>query len=153
MLSCVLAGAALGIALRAFLVDDRVRDESKDLVRLGTALLSTLTVLVLGLLITSAKSSADVTADEVKQIAATVIQLDRNLRQYGPEASEARDLLRRMVTAHTDLLWAGPVAPVRVTWDGAARASRKSRRSCERLRLTAMGSDGYRHAPCKSHRK
>lgn len=113
VLCCVLGGAALGIALRVSLAKDQLHEQSKDLVRLGAALLSTLTALVLGLLITTAKSSADVTADEVNQIAATVIQLDRNLRHYGPEASEVRDLLRRMVTANTDLLWAGPVAPVR----------------------------------------
>ena len=113
VLACVLGGAALGMVLRAILPKDRLSDESKDLIKLGAALLSTLTALVLGLLITSAKSSADVTADEVKQIAAKIIQLDRNLRHYGPEADEARDLLRRMVTANTDLLWSGAVAPVR----------------------------------------
>ena len=111
VLACVLGGAALGMALRKLLPTDRFGDETKDLVKLGTALLSTLTALVLGLLITSSKSSADVTADEIKQIAAKIIQLDRNLRHYGPEANEVRALLRRMVTANTDLLWAG--APCR----------------------------------------
>ena len=76
-------------------------------------MLSTLTALVLGLLITSSKTSADVTADEVKQIAAKIIQVDRNLRHYGPEADEVRDLLRRMVTTNTDLLWSGAASPVR----------------------------------------
>ena len=113
VLACVLGGAALGMVLRKLLPEDRFSDESKDLIKLGTALLSTLTALVLGLLITSSKSSADVTADEIKQIAAKIIQLDRNLRHYGPEANEVRDLLRRMVTANTDLLWTGTVAPVR----------------------------------------
>ena len=112
VLACVLGGAALGMVLRESLPKDRLSDESKDLIKLGTALVSTLTALVLGLLITSAKSSADVTADEVKQIAAKIIQLDRNLRHYGPEADEVRDLLRRMVTAQTDLLWTGDVRSV-----------------------------------------
>ncbi len=107
----MLGGAVLGIVLRKLLPKDRFSDESKDLIKLGTALLSTLTALVLGLLITSAKSSSDVTTDEVKQIAAKIIQLDRNLRHYGPEANEARDVLRRMVTTNTDLLWTGGVSP------------------------------------------
>jgi hypothetical protein len=113
VLACVLGGAALGMVLRGRLPKDLLSDDSKDLIKLGTALLSTLTAIVLGLLITSAKSSSDVTTDEIKQIAAKIIQLDRNLRHYGPEAGEVRDLLRRMVTANTDLLWTGEVAPVR----------------------------------------
>ena len=113
VLACVLGGAALGMVLRKLLPEDWFRDESKDLIKLGAALLSTLTALVLGLLITSSKSSADVTADEIKQIAAKIIQLDRNLRHYGPEASEVRDLLRRMFTANTELLWSGAGTPVR----------------------------------------
>jgi len=67
VLFCVLGGAALGIALHASLARDQLHEQSKDLVRLGAALLSTLTALVLGLLITTAKTSADVTADEVNQ--------------------------------------------------------------------------------------
>jgi hypothetical protein len=115
VLACVLGGAVLGMVLRKFLAADRFSDESKDLIKMGTALLSTLTALVPGLLITSSKNSADVTGDEIKQIAAKIIQLDRNLRHYGSEASEVRDLLRRMVTANTDLLWTGAAAPVRST--------------------------------------
>ena len=137
----MLGGAALGMVLRARLPKDRLSDESKDLIKLGTALLSTLTALVLGLLLSSAKSSADVTADEVKQIAAKIIQLDRNLRHFGPEADEVRDLLRRMVTANTDLLWTGAVAPVRsALGQGGANIEEIQ----EKLRTLAPNNDAQR---------
>ena len=139
VLGCVLGGAGLGVILRAYLPKERLTDESKDLIKLGTALLSTLTALVLGLLITSAKSSADVMADEVKQIAAKIIQLDRNLRHYGPEANDARDHLRRMVTAHTDLLWSGAAVQASLGRGGAGIEEVE-----EKLRALAPHDDAQR---------
>ena len=141
VLACVLGGAGLGVFLRGRLPKDRFSDESNDLIKLGTALLSTLTALVLGLLITSSKSSADVTADEVKQIAAKIIQLDRNLRHYGPEADEVRDLLRRMVTANTDLLWTGTVAPVQ---SALGRGGANIEEIQEKLRTLTPNNDAQR---------
>ena len=141
VLACVLGGAALGMVLRGRLPKDRFSDESKDIIKLGTALLSTLTALVLGLLLSSAKSSADVTADEVKQIAAKIIQLDRNLRHFGPEADEVRDLLRRMVTANTDLLWSGAASPVRTA---LGRGGANIEEIQEKLRALAPRNDAQR---------
>ena len=140
VLACVLGGAALGMVLRRLLPEDRFSDQSRDLIKLGTALLSTLTALVLGLLITSSKSSADVTADEIKQIAAQIIQLDRNLRHYGPEANEVRDLLRRMVTANTELLWSG-AAPVR---SALGQGGTNIEAIQEKLRSLAPNNDAQR---------
>jgi len=140
VLACVLSGAALGMVLRKLLPADRLSEETKDLIKLGTALLSTLTALVLGLLITSSKSSADVTADEIKQIAAKIIQLDRNLRHYGPEANEVRDLLRRMVTTNTDMLWTG-ATPVR---SALAQGGANIEEIQEKLRALAPNNDARR---------
>jgi hypothetical protein len=54
----------------------------------------TLTALVLGLLVASANSSYNASNQEVTSIAANVIQLDRLLRRYGPEADGVRNQLR-----------------------------------------------------------
>jgi hypothetical protein len=64
-------------------------------------LVGTLTALVLGLLVASAKSSYDAQKNGLTQLAANVGLLDRILAHYGPEAKEARNQLR---TAMTDLL-------------------------------------------------
>ena len=51
--------------------------------------------LVLGLLVSSAKSSFDRTGDELTQTSAKVVQLDSVLAQYGPEATGVRNVLRQ----------------------------------------------------------
>ena len=103
--ACVFGGALLGIFLRAVLPDHHLSSESKDVVRLGTGLLATMSALVLGLLIASAKGSYDVKNSELTQMAANVVLLDRVLAHYGPETKDARDLLRRSVARALDLMW------------------------------------------------
>ena len=62
---------------------------------MSTGVVGTLTALVLGLLIAAANSSFNTKNQEVIEIAADLIRMDRMLRRYGPEADGLRDLLRR----------------------------------------------------------
>jgi len=66
-LVCVYAGALLGLGLQRLLPKHHLSSDSKDAVKLVTALLATLSALVLGLLIASAKSSFDAVSDALKQ--------------------------------------------------------------------------------------
>ena len=93
--ACVFGGALLGMLLRNVLPEHHMNAESKDVVKLGMALIATMSALVLGLLIASAKSSYDAQSGEVTQMSANIIQLDRTLARYGSETKEARDVLRR----------------------------------------------------------
>ena len=70
-------------------------DESQKVVTLGTGLIGTLAALVLGLLIASASSSFDAQRRGFQQMSFNLVVLDRTLAQYGPEAKDARDELRR----------------------------------------------------------
>ena len=79
--------------------------DTKDLVRLGAGLIATIAALVLGLLIASAKSSADTQSNQVKQLTADIILLDQLLAQYGPETAAVRNSLRRAVDAAADQIW------------------------------------------------
>lgn len=103
--ACVLGGAVLGMTLRRALPEHHLSDETKDIMKLGTGLLATLSALVLGLLISSANGSYNVKADEVKQSAVRIILIDRNLRHYGPEANDLRGLLRRSISVKADAMW------------------------------------------------
>ena len=96
---CVFGGALLGIVLRSFLPEHYLDAESKNVVNLGMALIATLSALVLGLLIASAKGSYDAQGGEVISLSADIILLDRILARYGPEASDARHVLRRTALA------------------------------------------------------
>ncbi len=113
----ILGGTFIGALLRTVLPGHHLAGDSKDVVRLGTGLIATIGALVLGLLIASAKSSYDTESSQIKQLTANIILLDRLLAQYGPEAGEARDLLRRSVVPVTARIWgeksskAAPNAP------------------------------------------
>src|ERR1700682_4364165 len=88
--ACVFGVALLGMLLRNVLPEHHLKDDSKDVVKLGMALIATMSALVLGLLIASAKSSYDAQSGEVTQMSANIIQLDRTLARYGSETKEAR---------------------------------------------------------------
>ncbi len=91
--ACVLSGALLGLFVRTRLPEHHLGADSKDLVKLTMGLIATLTAMVLGLLVASAKSSFDTQRNGVSQLAANIIMLDRALAFYGKEAQESRKLL------------------------------------------------------------
>jgi len=93
-LVCVYAGALLGLGLQRLLPAHHLSPESKDAVKLVAGLLATLSALVLGLLIASAKGSFDSISDALRQTSAKVILVDRLLGEYGPEAKGAREQLK-----------------------------------------------------------
>jgi len=103
--ACVFAGALLGMFLRVSLPETHLSTDSKDFVKLGMGLIATMAALVLGLLIASAKSSYDMQRNELTQISASIIVLDRLMSNYGPETKEARDLLRRSVVRTLGQMW------------------------------------------------
>jgi len=101
-----LVGAAfLGRRVRRYLPEDHLSADSKDAVKLAMGLVATMTALVLGLLVSSAKGTYDTTRSEVIQMAAKVAFLDRVLALYGPEAAEARVELRAVVADAARRIW------------------------------------------------
>jgi hypothetical protein len=111
--ACVFGGALLGMLLRRALPAHHLSAESKDVVKLATGLVGTMAALALGLLLASAKSSYDAQADELRQMGASALLLDRALAHYGPEAQEARHLLRESVAHALENIWSagGPQLP------------------------------------------
>lgn len=101
----MLAGACAGIVLRRRLPNHHLNEHSKDIVRLGSGLIATITALVLGLLITSAKNTYDTQRNEVRQIAAKLVLLDNQLQRYGPEALRARELQRQAMAPMIERIW------------------------------------------------
>ena len=95
--ACVFGGTLLGMLLRNLLPEHHLDADSKNVVNLGMALIGTMTALLLGLLIASAKSSYDAQKNELIQMSADIVQLDRILARYAAEANGARAVLRRAV--------------------------------------------------------
>jgi hypothetical protein len=92
--ACVVVGIVLGMLLRSRLPADHLGSDSKDSVKLATGVIATMTALVLGLLVASAKSSFDAQRSGVIQLSADVVILDRALALYGPPANDARAAVR-----------------------------------------------------------
>jgi hypothetical protein len=103
--ACAFGGALLGLLLRPLLAARHVADDSKDVVKIGMGVVSTMLALVLGLLVASAKNSFDTLDNEVKQSAANVLLLDRTLAHYGPETKEIRDLIRSTLAYRLARTW------------------------------------------------
>src|SRR5436305_4207422 len=87
---CLVGVALLGRRVRRYLPEDHLSADSKDAVKLAMGLIATMTAVLLGLLISSAKGTYDTVQSEVMQMAGKVGFLDRVLVFYGPEAAPAR---------------------------------------------------------------
>src|SRR6185295_10805912 len=113
VLACVFGGVLGGMLLGSLLPERHLLKDTEDVVKLGTGVIATLSALVIGLLIASAKSSFDTKDSELRKLAADLIVLDRQLAHYGPETKDARDLLRRYAVYQIDSTWpseaSGPV--------------------------------------------
>jgi hypothetical protein len=103
--TCVFGAAAAAMLLQNALPKHHLSADTKDLVKLAMGLVATMAALVLGLLVASAKGSYDTQKAEVIQMAGKVAFLDRMLAHYGPEAAEARTVLRRTVEVSITRIW------------------------------------------------
>jgi hypothetical protein len=100
---CVFGGALLGLFLRGLLPEEHLRHNSKDTVKVSAGMIATVSALVLGLLVASAKNTFDTTEAEMTQRGAKIMLLDRLLADYGPETKAARQQLRQTVAAMTEM--------------------------------------------------
>jgi Protein of unknown function (DUF4239) len=105
VLASVFGSGVIGLSLRRFLPEQQLNESSVGMVRLCTGVLATLTALVLGLLVASAKANYDRVSDEVTQAAAAIVLLDRTLAQFGSQTNEARSLLRTAVASAVDTVF------------------------------------------------
>jgi hypothetical protein len=91
----ILTGTFVGRCVRRLLPRDHLTEETKSLVSVSMAVVTTISALVLGLLISNANSSFIALGGQVTSLSAQVIRLDQILRRYGPETAPARDILRQ----------------------------------------------------------
>jgi hypothetical protein len=74
--ACLFAAVLLGRRIRRFLPDHHLNAETKDAVKLAMGLVATMSALLLGLLVSSAKGSYDTVRSEVIQMGAKIAFLD-----------------------------------------------------------------------------
>lgn len=105
VLACTFGGALCGMWLRTALPAHHLDGDSKDVVRLAMGLIATMTALVLGLVIASAKSAFDAEDAAITHSTVDVLTLDRTLARYGPETAEIRQSIRSAVAAQLATIW------------------------------------------------
>jgi hypothetical protein len=101
----VFSSALLAMFVHSALPEEHLSSDSKDVVKLGIALIATMSALLLSLLVASAKSAFDTRSNQLTQASADIVLLDRALARYGPETKEARALLQRSVTVTIERFW------------------------------------------------
>ncbi len=92
-------GCLFGFWLQRRLPAHHLDKDSHEIVKLATGMIATITALVLGLLVSSAKGTYDAINDGIRQTCAKTLLLDRTLSQYGPDARAARDQIKLSVAA------------------------------------------------------
>ena len=107
-------GWVVGRLIRARLPADHLTASTRDAVVLAAGTVATLSALVLGLMVTSAKTSFDADRTSTIDISTNILLIDRALAHYGDDAKAARDLLRGfMQSAVNELAYSvAPTEPV-----------------------------------------
>jgi hypothetical protein len=129
----ILISIACGIFLRHKLPEKHLIGDSKDVIKMSTALVATMAALVTALLFAATRASYEATNSQVGQLTANVIELDRLLKDYGPEGVELRQALRQDVQVIVDTIWREEAAGQQTT----AQSSASEARIIPKLRLLA----------------
>jgi hypothetical protein len=108
--TCVFGSAMVGFFLGKKLPEGHLENNSKEIVKLSTGLIATLSALVLGLLVSSAKGTFDQVKNELMMTSVKIVLLDRMLAQYGPETNEIRLALKSSFTAASEPIISGDEA-------------------------------------------
>ena len=102
---CIFGGVLLGSLLQKVLPPHHLESDSKDTVKLGAGMVTTLTALVLGLLVSSAKGSFNAMNAGIAQTGAKILLVDHILADYGPETKEVSEQLRHSVASVIERIW------------------------------------------------
>jgi len=101
----VFAGALAGMAIRRAVPENHFVPDAKDTVRLAIGLIVTMTGLVLGMLVSSAKTFYDGEKTQVAEMSSQIILLNDLLSTYGPETKPTRTEARQFVEDAVDRIW------------------------------------------------
>ena len=104
-------GALIGVFTARALPNHHLSLESATVVKLASAVVATLTSMVLALMLSSANGSFSINAGIVKKLSSDFVHLDHMLRAYGPEANDARAKLRAYATMKKEELFPSSDGP------------------------------------------
>jgi hypothetical protein len=94
---CLIIAVLLGRVSGQRLSEHHLTSETRDTIKLSLGLVATMSALLLGLLVSSAKGAYDSQRQQIEELAAKVATLDRVLALYGAESEGARRELKGTV--------------------------------------------------------
>jgi hypothetical protein len=103
--ACTFGAALLGIRVRRLLPSQHIQDRSEVVLKLVLGLMSTLTALVLGLLISSAYSTYQLQRIEIQDLGTRFFELDRALSHLGSPAVPQRQHLKQILIHAIERTW------------------------------------------------
>ena len=95
----------VGRTLNRFIPKEQLSPDTRDSMKLAVGWVATMSALILGLLVNSAKMNYDMQRNTVIQLSAKISLLDRVLGLYGPETNDARNQLRVATEGFVQNLW------------------------------------------------
>jgi hypothetical protein len=95
----IFGGALLGIYLGSVLPENHLSHDSREAVKMGWGIVATMSALVLGLLVASAKNTFDLVNEEYTDTAVKLITLNHILAEYGVQGNDVRSDLLSAVAA------------------------------------------------------
>jgi hypothetical protein len=101
----VFSAALLGMGIKNKIPQHHLESDAKDVIRLVTGITATMSALVLGMLVSSAKIYYDSWNIQVAEIASQVVTIDHLLTSYGFETGEIRTQFRRHVEDGVTRAW------------------------------------------------
>jgi hypothetical protein len=104
---CLFGATLIGMAAARRLPHHHLGSESKEVIKLATAVVGTLAALALALLVGSAKATYENANAELRTSMARVVLLDREMARYGADTSVARAHLRTLVETRLNEAWTG----------------------------------------------
>jgi hypothetical protein len=101
----IFGATLLGMRLRSILPERYLSAGSREVVTLGVGVIGTMSAVLLGLLISSTRTSYEEKRSQVIRMTADILELDLLLKDYGPEARPARQVMRSAVPTMIDSIW------------------------------------------------
>jgi len=101
----VFGGTLAGMAARHIQPDDHFTSEARDSIVLAIGLVVTMTSLVLGMLVSSAKTFYDGQKTQVAELSSQMILVNDLMTAYGPEAGQLRVEAMRSMEATVERIW------------------------------------------------
>jgi hypothetical protein len=101
----IFRGGMLGLLLGKVIPEGYRGDATKTIVQTATGMVSLSAALVLGLLVATAKNKFDINNKQTEEFAANLMQINRELVNYGTESDDIKSLLRKYTVAKIAATW------------------------------------------------